>query len=301
MKIKQIVIFSFLICCLLVLQGFTSMTFAWNIPQKTTLKNFSYDDLSIITLLEDGKILTFNFVRANSGGFEHSLARKTRFDKSIDVIRFSYNGKLIRKLIKKGCKPWLYTEGGFEIPAKKWKIFFTSIQQLEDAGENIFISADSINLTLSQLLKNKYLKEKDTLRIKSTIQPHLLLKDYEEKAKSTRNVKKAISLAIYYRDNERSLLAVHWLCEAKKYLGEKSITEIVDLQEFLQKIDTIDSTIFSLGDKEIFNAATRCSSIRTLYLGDSINQQICNNIGSFLGKTSSIEEVRILRTPYGNE
>ncbi len=121
--------------------------------------------------------------------------------------------------------------------------------------------------------------------------------EYRIATMQQRDVSKAISLAYYYSNvkgafhNEQSLI---WLCEAKKYLKNKQLSKVIDLDQFLQRFKIIDAmAIFRKGNEEIANAVAKCSSIielnfypPTVYLIHSTKK-----IGACLAKTKSIEKV----------
>ena len=57
---------------------------------------------------------------------------------------------------------------------------------------------------------------------------------YEDDARNSKDARKALSLAYYYRNDptKYSSLSIDWLCKAKEFIGSQKLSEKVNLYEF---------------------------------------------------------------------
>lgn len=270
---------------------------------------FAVEELTKLNFGEDENSLQFRFIKAYEATVPEIVNSMTPTIwtrvASPDVIRFSRNSTLVEKIqqLAKGIQlykiPRSYDEesGYYEIPAKDSLIFFEAIRQLQAKGSDICIPTKRFQNALRSVQENHYLTSKEAEIFKEKIKTSLTLKEYESDAEKTRDVNKALSMAYYHRNTERTFSsnsAMYWLCEANGYLGDKSVGKVINLDEFFQKFKRIDSLAVFRSDAEVIaDAAAKCSSIKKLYFSPftSYYLETVKRIGSFLTKTTSIEEV----------
>lgn len=239
-----------------------------------------------------------------------------------DVIRFAPLSDVVKKveeLAKKGFQLYCIPSrsygcevGYYDMPATQSRIFFEAIKQLQANKADICILKREFQNVLSALQEHQYISSVDTKEFESNIQTNLTLKEYTEETEKTRDAKKAISLAHYSIHTRKPLdhspaASLYWLCEAKRYLGEQSLNELINLDEFLQNFKKIETTApfrseqwFRYDVEEIVEAIVRCPSIKELDLPPQTDYypDVAEKIGSFLAKTTYIEKVTFKKTPF---
>lgn len=226
------------------------------------------------------------------------------FRSESDFIQFSHRDDLVKEIRASGYMISIREMSETEniISTVFAKIFFDSIVKLQKSGTDIPIPKTPFEEILKRLKEMQFLTQENVESIKSEIKilPVPSLNEYKEKAELTRDVKMALSLACYYRNNPdvrfSSSSAFWWLCQAKDYLNGESLGEVMNLEEFLQGFQIVDTIYpFFRGREEIADACARCPTIKTLdpYPTGYYTPETTKSIGSFLRLSTSVENVNL--------
>lgn len=124
------------------------------------------------------------------------------------------------------------------------------------------------------------------------------IEKYEEQAIKAKSVRKALSLAMYYREHNKPnlrALAVGWL-KRIGHFSKRDVSEYLDLDEFFKTISVVNSSLFHNSTHEIVEAAARSPATRQLYLlltTEMRDVDFFDRAAQFIATSTALEEVEI--------
>ena len=130
---------------------------------------------------------------------------------------------------------------------------------------------------------------------KTSIYSRPTFDDYQADAQDG-DIKKALSLALHYRDKEENLeRALKWLLEAKYTHKDRALNDFIDLADFFKPFDCLTdrSRIFFNGYEELLEVAGRTQNITQLSLYDRPEKDELPHITQFLASSAFITKVYI--------
>lgn len=271
---------------------------------KLNISCASYDDLTTFDLKKKSTSLDFEFAKAREGYVEEigssSQLSVIKRIKAPNVIRFAPQLELVNKIkekIKLYQIPRSYdrNSGYYEIPADHNSIFFDAIKELQGVESRFNVPSRMFHILLGKLQKHEHISIAKREEIERDIQTCQTLDDYKKEAEYESDLKKIISVALYYRNKKsKSSLrrSLYWLCKAQSCLSETSIAELIDLESFVDQYEKITtSTVFYSHYKDIANAFSKSQSLISLQFASDTEYtlELAEGIGSFISQTNSVQ------------